>query len=167
MLTPPLPGALASHARCIDHVAVAVRDLEASVAWYTRALGFTAVGRRETRGAHTGMVSNVMRAGEVVVVLTQGTSPESQVSRYVAAYGAGVTHVAVCVRELEAAVDALREGGVGFATPVIRSPGLLQAFTARDPGSGMMLELIQRDGGDFTDASVEQLFRMMEASDHF
>ncbi len=162
-----MPGVLSRYARQIDHVAVAVRDLEASVAWYSGVLGFTPLGRRETRGEATAMISNVMQAGNVVFVLTQGTSPESQVSRYVQHYGAGVTHVAVCVHELEAAVSELRASGVSFATEVIRGQGLLQAFTARDPGSGMMLELIQRDGGDFSDASVEQLFRMMEANGHF
>ena len=40
--------------------------------------------------------------------------------------------------------------------------GIRQAFLRRDPGSGVRIELIERKGGNFTDRSVEQLFRAFE-----
>ncbi|WP_394829368.1 VOC family protein [Pendulispora albinea] len=154
---------IGQHAVGVDHIAFAVPNLEAAIAWYVNVLGFTVEEKRETRGHHTSMLSAVLRAGPLTFVLTQGTTPASQVSEYIAHYGPGVTHVAIEVRNLLGVADDLRRAGVSFATDIIRSPGLLQIFTTRDPQSGLMLELVQRDGGKFSDESVVQLFRQLEA----
>jgi len=55
--------------------------------------------------------------------------------------------------------EDLKAAGLEFDTDVIASPGLRQIFSARDPGSGMMYEFIERMGGDFSDDSVKSLFR--------
>jgi methylmalonyl-CoA epimerase len=161
-----LPPLIARHATRIDHIAVAVHELEAAMSWY-RLLGFEVAERRHTRGERTGMLSAVMHLGPVVFVLTQGTSPESQVARFVAKYGPGVSHVAIEVHDAAAVYEDLRAKGVGFATELLRGGGIVQAFTRRDPRSGVMIELIQRVGGDFSDDSVERLFRVLEANDEF
>lgn len=165
--SPTVPALFARHAVRIDHIALAVPDLEASLAWYRDLLGFTVLERRETRGETTAMISAVMQLGPVVFVLTQGTSPESQVSRFIAHYGPGVSHVAIEVGDLPAVHDELRANGVAFATDVLRSSGLLQVFTRRDPRSGLMIELIQHVGGDFSDDSVQRLFRTLEDNGEF
>lgn len=164
---PAIPAALADRAKRIDHIALAVRDLEASVTWYCGVLGFALVERRETRGARSGMSSAVLRCGPLTFVLMQGSSPESQVSAYIEHFGPGVQHVAIEVDDIESVVEALRAAGLVFDTPFIRSAGLTQIFSQRDPRSGLMLELIQRQGGDFSDESVEELFRSLEAQGHF
>ena len=153
----------------IDHVAIAVEDLEASIAWYRDVFGLEVLERRKTEGRRTGMVSAVLKAGPVTVVLVQGTSPESQVSRYIEHYGPGVQHIAFGVRDLPELVETLEETGTEFDTTVIQGEGIRQAFTRRDPHSGMMFELIerQREDGRFTDDSVRQLFEQLEAHDSF
>jgi methylmalonyl-CoA epimerase len=154
--------------RTVDHLAVAVDDLEAAVAFYRDRLGFEEVERRETKGAATGMVSAVMKAGELKVVLLKGTSPESQVSRYVQEYGPGVQHVAFMVQGIEDVVADLQQRGLAFDTNVIIAPGLKQAFTRRDPISGMMFELIERTGEEgFVDQNVQQLFDALEKNNSF
>ena len=158
---------LASHAGDIDHVAVAVEDLEKAILPYTQVLGFAVTSRLTTHGERTSMVSAVLQLGATTFVFTQGTSPESQVSRFIAHFGPGVTHIAIRVKKLTEIVDELRRSGVEFATELIESPGLKQIFTKRDPGSGLMLELIQRDGGQFSPTSVEEVFRTLEARDLF
>lgn len=164
---------LAVHSQGIDHVGIAVRDLEKALPFYQSVLGMTVVERRETKGSRTGMVSAVLTGGPVTFVLVQGTSPQSQVNRYIENYGPGVQHIAVKVTDLEAVVDDLKARGLELVTQVIRGPGLLQAFSVRDKDSGIMLELIERvDDHDldpelFQSQNVNQLFRDMEASDHF
>ena len=153
---------LATNASHIDHVAIAVEDLEKATA-ALQIFGFTVTSRLETTGEHTGMLSVVLALGSLTFVLTQGTSPESQVSQFIANYGPGVTHIALRVVELPAIVEELRRAGVEFATDLVETPGLKQIFTKRDETSGLMLELIQRDGGQFTPASVEEIFRTLEA----
>lgn len=153
---------LATNASHIDHVAIAVEDLEKAVG-ALQIFGFVVTSRLETTGEHTGMLSAVLALGTLTFVLTQGTSPESQVSQFIEHYGPGVTHIAIRVVKLSEIVDQLRGAGVEFATDLVETPGLQQIFTKRDPTSGLMLELIQRDGGQFTPASVEQIFRTLEA----
>lgn len=155
--------ALGRYAVKIDHVAVAVPDLDASIAFYQR-LGFELVERRRTAGNDTEMVSAVLRAGAIIMVLIQGTAPGSQVSRYIENYGPGVQHIAIEVRDAEKLRRELCEAGVEFNTSLIQGRGIRQVFTARDRGSGMMYEFIERESndGDFTDESVRDLFEQLE-----
>ncbi|HSK81368.1 MAG TPA: VOC family protein [Thermoanaerobaculia bacterium] len=158
---------LSKYARSIDHVAIAVHDLEESIAFYTNVLGLELKERRRTEGKHTAMVSAVLKAGSISIVLLQGTSPDSQVSKFVEHYGAGVQHVAIGVEDLPQMAEELKAAGLEFDTSVIQSPGLRQIFSTRDKGSGMMFEFIERMGGDFSDQSVQQLFEQLEKKDAF
>ena len=151
----------------IDHVAIAVRDLEQSITFFTTVLGFELHERRKTEGKQTAMISAVLKAGPITFVLLEGTSPESQVSKFVEHYGPGVQHLAIAVKDLPQAAADLREAGLEFDTSVIESPGLRQIFTHRDSGSGIMVEFIERMGGDFSDQSVQQLFEQLEKKDSF
>ena len=165
-MTTQTASVLADLAVGLDHVAIAVPDLEKAIDFYENQLGFEVLERRETQGTFTGMVSAVIKAGPIVLVLVQGTSEESQVSRYVADYGAGVQHIAFEVKDLEQVMARLQESGVDFDTNLIQGAGIRQSFTHRDPASGMMYELIERQepDGHFTDESVAELFRQLEAS---
>ncbi|MEM9292322.1 MAG: VOC family protein [Acidobacteriota bacterium] len=161
---------LADKAINVDHIAVAVPDLQQSIVFYRDVLGFEVLETRTTAGRRTAMESAVLKAGPITLVLVQGTNEDSQVSQYIAHHGAGVQHIAIGVEDLPEVVESLKAAGVEFVTKtVIQGDGIRQAFTARDPGSGMMYELIerQRPDGRFTDASVQQLFEQMEASDAF
>jgi methylmalonyl-CoA/ethylmalonyl-CoA epimerase len=160
-------ASLAKFASTIDHIAIAVPDLEASIAFYTNVLGFELYERRKTEGKATAMISAVLKAGAVTVVLLEGTSAESQVSKFIAHYGPGVQHIAIGVQNLPEMAERLKQAGLEFDTTVINSPGLRQIFTKRDAGSGVMVEFIERLGGDFSDQSVQQLFEQLEKKDSF
>jgi methylmalonyl-CoA/ethylmalonyl-CoA epimerase len=146
----------------LDHIAVAVPDLEEAIRWYCFALGFTVLERRVTRGAHTSMISAVMSAGTAIVVLVQGCEPESQVQQFINRYGPGVQHIAFSVSDLDEALATVRANGGDSDTGILADLGIRQTFLARDAATGVRIELIERRGGDFTDASVEGLFRTME-----
>jgi methylmalonyl-CoA epimerase len=158
---------LSKYVTGIDHVAIAVHDLEESIEFYTKVVGFELTERRETKGHHTAMISAVLKAGPVTFVLLQGTSAESQVSKFVERFGAGVQHVAIGVRDLPDMAKDLAASGLEFDTSVIESPGLKQIFSHRDQGSGQMFEFIERMGGDFSDQSVQQLFEQLEKKDAY
>jgi methylmalonyl-CoA/ethylmalonyl-CoA epimerase len=147
----------------IDHIAVAVQDIEEALSWYVDALGFELVERRHTQGESTGMLSAVVRRGQAVVVLIQGTCPRSQVSRFIQHLGPGVQHVALQVTNIDAAMRRAACAGAGAVTHVINGDGIRQVFLRRSSGSGVRIELIEkRKGGTFSDTSVEQLFRKFE-----
>jgi len=158
---------LAKYATGVDHVAIAVKDLEESIAFYTQVLGFELTERRETKGEHSAMISAVVKAGPVTFVLLEGTSRESQVTKFIDHYGPGVQHVAIGVHDLPAMAEELKANGMEFDTSVIESPGLKQIFSHREEGSGQMFEFIERLGGDFSDQSVQQLFEQLEKKNAF
>jgi len=160
-------SALAKYAQGIDHLAIAVSDLEKSISWFTTVLGFSVKERRKTEGASTGMISAVLEAGTLTVVLLEGTNPGSQVSKFVERYGPGVQHVAIRVTNIDAAVHDLRSAGLQFDTSLISGTGLKQIFTRRDEGSGLMIELIERNAEGFADQNVKQLFQELEQKNSF
>jgi len=152
----------------IDHLAIAVENLEEAIVFYSETMKLPLVERRETLGKSSGMRSAVMSAGSFQIVLIEGTSPESQVSRYVEHYGPGVQHVAFEVQDIENTQRALAENGMEFSTSILVAPGLRQTFSKRDKVSGMMFELIERTGEEgFQDANTTQLFEELEKADAY
>lgn len=146
----------------IDHVAIAVKNIDASIAWYSSTLGFSLAERGEVSGDHSGMLYAVLKSGSISVVLTQGTSPASQVSKFLAASGSGVQHIAFAVTDLDTAIDRIAKAGGITDTPVISDGGIRQAFLQRDPATGMRIELIERHDGSFSKQNIERLFKALE-----
>ena len=156
---------LASLVTRIDHIAVAVTNLDEAIHWYTLALGFKLIEERTTEGAHTAMRSAVLSAGQAIIVLIQGLSPQSQVSRFIERYGPGVQHVALEVTNIEQAIKRVNTSGGDCDTTLIEGEGIRQTFLRRDEGSGVRVELVERRGGTFSDTTVSRLFREFEAKD--
>ena len=155
--------ALSGNAVRIDHVAIAVRDLEDAIAQLRDRYGFELLERRQVSGAISGMDSATMQAGGVTFVLCQGDSPESNVSRYIEHYGPGVQHVALSVRDQPGLHTDLRERSADLLTGIIHAPGLDQSFTRRDHNTGIQLEFVTRTDNDgFHDNNVRELFTAME-----
>lgn len=159
---------LGIHSR-IDHVAIAVRDMEQALVFYRDVLGLDVKQERTITGTTTGMRSAELDAGGFSLVLVQGTDPASQVSRYIDEYGPGVQHLAVEVDDVEQLADRLRATGLRFATDVIRGKGLIQIFSQRDANSGMMFEFIARPTGDtgFEPNNIQKLFDQLEANEAY
>lgn len=153
----------------IDHIAIAVKNIDEALFLYQEIFGFSLSKRREVVGAFSGMKSAELDAGGFSIVLVQGTGPESQVSRYIEEYGPGVQHVAIEVEDVQLLSETLRESGVEFATKVIRGEGLVQIFTRRDENSGMMLEFIQRQKNtkEFEAGNIQQLFEQLEENNAY
>jgi 4-hydroxyphenylpyruvate dioxygenase-like putative hemolysin len=152
----------------IDHIAIAVADLEPAIAFYCGTLGFQLMERRHIKGVATGMLSAELEHGGIKFVLCQGTEPGSQVSQLVENFGPGVAHVAFAVSDVGRSAEALKARGMAFDTPLIEGPGLAQIFTARDPNSGLSFELINRSGEEaFAAENIQKLFDALETSGKF
>jgi len=151
----------------VDHIAIAVTDLEKSIELYQGVLGFELIERRTTRGESSGMVSAVLTKKGTVIVLLQGEEPESQISKFVSSFGTGVQHLAISVDNIEDTLEKISGEGRANDVDIIEGDGIRQVFLKREIGSGVRLELIERNGGTFNDASVSQLFRAFEEKDIF
>jgi 4-hydroxyphenylpyruvate dioxygenase-like putative hemolysin len=150
----------------IDHIAIAVRDLDAAIEFFQENLGFNLMQRRVVHGARTGMISAEMEHNDIKFVLCQGTEPESQVSRLIENYGVGVAHIALAVDDADTAARELGQQGLKFDTTVIRGAGLKQVFSTRDPNSGLSFEFIERDASEhgFREENINELFAQLEKS---
>ncbi|WLQ11606.1 VOC family protein [Hahella aquimaris] len=154
-------------AKKIDHVAIAVLDLEQAIGYFSM-MGFTLSDRMTTTGAHSAMHSAVMEAGPIKFVLLEGANEASQITRFINEYGPGPQHIAIEVEDVESLCKELETQGLDFSTKTIKGPDLIQRFTVRCPNSGVMIEFIERNEEEgFSEQNVEDLFRQLEASDAY
>jgi len=149
----------------IDHIAIAVKDLDEAVLWFTTKLGFSCKEQRTTTGSASSMKSVTVECGSISIVLLQGLGETSQISRFIERYGPGVQHIAFRVTDAAEVVKALSESGVPFDTPLVEAPGIKQAFSQRDLNTGIMFEIIERGISGFSDQNVSELFSHLERSD--
>lgn len=156
-----LPDDLSDLILGIDHVALAVTDIDSALPVYS-ALGFTLLDRSEVHGEHSGMLYATLKSRDATLVLVQGTSPASQVSRFVEQFGAGMHHVAFAVSNLDEALRRACEAGISPDTPVVSDTGIRQTFLHRDERTGVRIELIERLDAPFSKHNVAQLFRALE-----
>jgi len=152
----------------IDHIAIAVRELETAIEFFQNVLGFELRRRLHIKGRRTGMISAEMEGNGLRFVLCQGTEPESQVSLLLQQFGAGVAHIALEVADVDDAVQLLKSRGMSFDTKIIRGEGLTQTFSSRCTNTGLCFEIIHRDGeSGFLESNVQELFDQLERSGSF
>ena len=93
----------------IDHVGVAVEDIDAALALYGETLGLTVEHREVVE--EQGVDAALLGVGEGHVELLAPLGPETPVGRYLARRGPGLHHVAYSVDDIDAALEALRSAG--------------------------------------------------------
>jgi methylmalonyl-CoA epimerase len=94
----------------IDHVGVAVEDIEAAIAVYRDALGMPLVHREMV--AEQGVDAALLDVGDSHVELLQPLGRETPVGRFLARRGPGLHHVAYRVEDIEATLNALAGAGI-------------------------------------------------------
>ncbi len=127
----------------IDHVAIAVRDLDAAIAWYESALG-ARVAHRE-RIEHDGVDEALLAVAESFIQLLTPTRGSSPVARFLERKGEGVHHVGYRVPDCSAAIERMRAAGAQMidAKPRPGSRGTTVAFVHPRSAFGTLIELVQ------------------------
>jgi methylmalonyl-CoA/ethylmalonyl-CoA epimerase len=127
----------------IDHVAIAVRDLDAAVAWYEEVFGAT-VAHRE-RVERDGVEEVLLAVAESFVQLLTPTRDDSPVARYLAGRGEGIHHVGYRVADCARALQAVKDSGgrVIDEAPRPGSRGTTVAFVHPKASFGTLIELVQ------------------------
>lgn len=127
----------------IDHIGIAVADLEEALGMYSR-LGFVA-GHKETVPAqkvHTAALS----IGESKLELLQPLEENSPVGKFIASKGQGVHHLALQVEDIEAKLRELQLAGFRLIDdkPRIGAGGARVAFLHPQGTLGTLIELVER-----------------------
>jgi methylmalonyl-CoA epimerase len=94
----------------IDHVGVAVEDIDAALELYEKALGMPVVHRETV--AEQGVEAVLLDVGDGHVELLKPLGPDTPVGKFLAKKGPGLHHVAYAVDDIEATLAGLGEQGI-------------------------------------------------------
>lgn len=127
----------------IDHVAIAVRDLDAAVAYYAETFGAT-VAHRETIDSD-GVEEALIKVADSYIQLLTPTRDDSPVARYLESKGEGIHHVGYRVADCAAALQSVKDAGgrVIDEAPRPGSRGTTVAFVHPKAAFGTLIELVQ------------------------
>lgn len=127
----------------IDHVGIAVTDLEAAVDHYRRAFGVEPAHRETVEDQ--GVEEVLFRVGTSYIQLLAATGPDTPVGRFLAKRGAGIHHVGYRVPDVAAALEHLKGLGVPLVDEVPRpgSRGTTVGFAHPSGFGGVLVELVQ------------------------
>jgi methylmalonyl-CoA epimerase len=127
----------------IDHVAIVVKDMEATLRLYTQTLGFKEVYREIV--ADQGVEAVGLAAGDSIVELLRPLDEHSAIARYRGDAATRLHHTAYRVRDLQAKLDELSKAGVLLidARPRTGAHGNLVAFLHPKSTAGVLIELCQ------------------------
>ena len=128
----------------IEHVAVAVADLDAAIADLTGVWGLEVAGRE--RVDDQGVEEATLAVGESRLQLIAPTDDSSTVARFLERRGEGLHHIAYGVDDLEGALRDLRAKGVRLVDerPRRGGGGRLVAFVHPEGNHGVLVELVER-----------------------
>jgi methylmalonyl-CoA/ethylmalonyl-CoA epimerase len=127
----------------IDHVAIAVNDLEAAIAWYADVFG-AQVDHRE-RVERDGVEEALLKVADSYVQLLTPIRDDSPVAKYLATKGEGLHHVGYRVDDCAVALQAIKDAGgrVIDEEPRPGSRGTTVAFVHPKTSFGTLIELVQ------------------------
>ena len=127
----------------IDHVGIAVANLEAAVEEYRRLLGVEPAHRE--RVEDQGVDEVLFAVGSSYVQLLGALGPDTPVGRSLASRGPGLHHIAYRVDDIAAALAHLRTEGAQLIDQVPRpgSRNTLIAFVHPRSMGGVLVELVQ------------------------
>jgi methylmalonyl-CoA/ethylmalonyl-CoA epimerase len=133
----------APHLTEIDHVAIAVRDLDGAVAWYAEMFGATVAHREVVE--RDGVEEALLKVADSYVQLLTPVRDDSTVAKWLDKNGEGIHHVGYRVDDVGAVLSSFVEhGGRAIdAAPRPGSRGTTVAFLHPKGSFGTLIELVQ------------------------
>ncbi|MCW2985406.1 MAG: mce [Conexibacter sp.] len=127
----------------IDHVGVAVEDLDAAIALYENTYAMKLVHRETV--AEQGVEAVLLDVGENHVELLAPLGPDTPVGKFLAKKGPGIHHVAYQVTDIDATLAALKAEGLRLIdeTPRIGIRGSRVAFLHPAAAGGVLTEIVE------------------------
>ncbi len=128
----------------LDHVGIAVGDLDAALRFYRDALGLEIRPPEEVPSQK--VRAHVLPLGDAALELLEATSEESPIARFLEKRGPGIHHITLAVADIRAALDELRARGIRLIdqSPRAGAEGALVAFIHPSATGGVLVELTQR-----------------------
>lgn len=127
----------------IDHVGIAVEDIETALPAYRDSLGLPLVHRETV--TEQGVDAALLDVGESHVELLQPLTPESAIGRFISQRGPGLHHVAYRVGDIDRALSELKDAGMRLIDERPRTGirGSRIAFVHPGSAAGVLTEIVQ------------------------
>ncbi len=128
----------------VDHIGIAVKDLEQAKKFYTDILGMTAMGEEVVEQQKVKVC--FIPCGDSEVELLESTSPDGPIAKFIEKNGEGIQHIAIRVDDIKAALEDLKAKGVRLIDqePRYGAGGASIAFVHPKATGGILLELSER-----------------------
>ena len=129
----------------VDHIGIAVPDLDEALKFYSDLLGLKAEGTEVVEAQKVKVA--FLPTGDSEIELLESTDPEGPIAKFIEKKGAGIQHIALRVDDIEAALAELKEAGVKLIDqePRYGAGGAKIAFLHPKATGGVLLELSQRE----------------------
>lgn len=128
----------------VDHIGIAVSNLEESLKFYTEVLGLKSAGIEEV--AEQKVKVAFLPCGDSEIELLESTSPDGPIAKFIEKNGEGIQHIAIRVDNIEGTLAELKEKGVRLIDekPRYGAGGASIAFVHPKATKGILLELSER-----------------------
>lgn len=127
----------------IEHIGIAVKNLEESIAWYERVLGLKCYAIEEVKEQK--VKTAFFMVGQTKIELLESTDPEGPIGKFIEKKGEGIHHLAFAVKNLKTALTEVEQQGVQLIdkTPRQGAEGLHIAFLHPKSTFGVLTELCE------------------------
>lgn len=128
----------------IDHIGIAVRNLDQQVNFYTQVFGLNCSGIEEVADQKVKVA--IFQVGEVRIELLQPTAQDSPIAKFIEKKGEGIHHIAYLVTDLEGNLKRLEQKEVRLndSQPRIGAGGHKIAFVHPKATFGVLTELCEQ-----------------------
>ena len=129
----------------MDHVGIAVKNLDEAIHVYRDLLGFKLMGVHVLAERKI-KIALISTGGETQIELVQSLDAESTVAKFLETRGEGIHHFAIRVEDIEAALADMKKNGVTLIdeTPRIGAEGKKVAFVHPNSTKGVLLALVMK-----------------------
>ena len=127
----------------IEHIGIAVKDLEKSVALFEKLLGKKPYKQEEVKSE--GVVTSFFKIGDQKIELLNATTPDSPIENFIKERKEGVHHIALHVHSIEEEVERLEKLGFEFisTTPKKGADNKMIVFLHPKTTNGVLVELCE------------------------
>jgi len=128
----------------IEHIGIAVKNLEESIKYYENILGFKCYSIEEVKEQK--VKTAFFMVGQTKIELLESTDPEGPIGKFVEKKGEGIHHLAFAVKGIESALTEVESKGVQLIdkTPRKGAEGLDIAFLHPKSTIGVLTELCEK-----------------------
>lgn len=129
----------------VDHIGIAVKDLDETLKFYEEVLGIKCVSKEEV--AEQKVKVAFLPIGDTEVELLESTEKDGPIAKYIEKKGEGMQHIAYRVDDIEKAIEECKEKGIRLIDekPRYGAGGAKIAFLHPKSTFGVLIELCQRD----------------------